>query len=151
MVRSDVTPTIHPVRRSVVEASAVLISRMKNGRLMKTKDQAKLPRNIEMVRELPPPAPTTRAAKPPAERARGLGPAPTRGSLVSKAPLHGRSGPHRCQPDPHPPRRPAARRHGAGAPSGRPSCATPGPGASSPPGLGPAARPPEPEDRKSVV
>src|SRR2546422_994744 len=56
MVRSDVTPTIHPVRRSVVEASAVLISRMKNGRLMETKDQAKLPRNIEMVRELPPPA-----------------------------------------------------------------------------------------------
>src|SRR3989442_883911 len=106
MVRSDVTPTIHPVRRSVVGASAVLILRMKNGRLMKTKAHAKLPRNIETVRELPPPTPTARAAKRPAERARGLGPARARGSVVSKAPLHGRSGPDGCQPDPGPPGRP---------------------------------------------
>src|SRR5262249_57564996 len=98
MVISDVTPTIHPVRRSVVGASAVLISPMKNGRLMKTKDQAKLPRNIEMMREPAPLAPWSCAARRPAARARRLAGIGTRRSLVSKALWHGRGGGDGCQP-----------------------------------------------------
>jgi len=45
-VTSEVMPTIQPVQWSVATSSTVLSARMWKGKLTKTNDHAKLPRNI---------------------------------------------------------------------------------------------------------